>query len=71
MLISVVADSLYIRLVFRAAGGTADVVRAVDITWQEARELERHLRAALDEHAERPAEQHSWRNLRCAKYDGE
>jgi hypothetical protein len=59
LLISVVADSLYIRLVFRAQGGSADVVRAVDITWQEARDLQRALAGALQEHAQRPAEEHS------------
>lgn len=71
MLISVVADSLYIRLVFRAQGGAADVVRAVDITWSEAAELQERLRVVLEENPKRPAEQDSRRNLSRAQYDGE
>jgi hypothetical protein len=63
VLISVVADSLYIRLVFRARGGATDVVRAVDITWTEAEELRLALTRTLYQDAERPAEQHRRRHL--------
>jgi len=71
LLISVVADSLYIRLVFRATGGTADVVRAVDVTWKEAEELRRALTRTLYQHAERPAEKDSWRDLTDSKHECE
>jgi len=71
VLISVVSDSLYIRLVFRATGGSADVVRAVDITRQEAKQLQDALALALEEHAERPTEENSWWNLSRGKNDRE
>jgi len=63
MLVSVVADSLYIRLVFRAPGGAAEVVRAVDVTWREAEELRLALTRALYEDTKRPPEQHGRREL--------
>ena len=71
MIIGYAADALYIRLVFRSTGSAADVVRAVDLSWQEAEELLEHLTVALKQHAQSPTEQNRGRNLSAAKNDRE
>jgi len=67
MIIGYAADALYIRLVFRSVGGSADVVRAIDLSWQEAEDLHQHLSVALQQHSQSPPKEDRGRHLRQAK----
>lgn len=63
MLISLVADPLYIRVVFRAVGSSSEVVRAVDMSWDEARDLHHQLGLLLEQDPHRPPETEGGRYL--------
>lgn len=67
MLISLVAGPLYVRVVFRSEGASSDVVRAVDMSWSDALDLQHQLYVLLEENAQRPTEEHGRGNLRGAK----
>jgi hypothetical protein len=69
MLISLVADPLYIRLVFRAVGASNEVVRAVDISWAEASDLHDQLGLLLEQDPHRPPEEESGRYLTYRQHD--
>lgn len=63
MLTALVAGPLYVRVIFRSTGGAAEVVRSVDLSWEEVRELEGQLQLLLEKDPQRPSEKDSWRNF--------
>jgi len=65
MLTSLVVGPLWVRIVFRSTSNTGEVVRAIDLSWEEIRELQDQLALTLGEHTERPAEEDSRWDLSC------
>lgn len=67
MLIGVTAGPVTVRCVFRAQGGVADVIRSVDLSWEEVTELSRQLTLLLEQDPYRVPEQERWRDLKEAE----
>jgi len=67
MLIGLVAGPIWVRVVFKAGSSTGQLVRAVDLSWEEVRELHEQLSLLLKQDPQRPSEQNRRGNLRSAE----
>lgn len=67
MLIGLTASYPGVDIRFRAVSSIGTVERHVELSWEEAQDLARHLAALFQEHAKDPAEEDRWRDLAASK----